>query len=144
MLRVAMVLTNTISKQGGKARTVKVTSTVTADEGDAGIKVVVIEPGPIRSRIMENARARFLATIDVERSPFRAAYERELARLASGNRSSRFKLGPEAVFSKLVLALESPSPSPRYRVTIPTHVSAWLKRILPTGMLDRILLRQRS
>jgi lipoyl-dependent peroxiredoxin len=36
----AMVLTNTISKQGGKARTVRVTATVTADKGDAGIKVV--------------------------------------------------------------------------------------------------------
>ena len=36
----AMVLTNTIGKQGGKARTVRVTATVTADRGDAGIKVV--------------------------------------------------------------------------------------------------------
>ena len=36
----AMVLTNTIGKQGGKARRVNVTATVTADKGDAGIKVV--------------------------------------------------------------------------------------------------------
>jgi osmotically inducible protein OsmC len=36
----AMVLTNTIGKQGGKARRVRVTATVTADKGDAGIKVV--------------------------------------------------------------------------------------------------------
>ena len=36
----AMVLTNTIGKQGGKARNVRVTATVTADRGDAGIKVV--------------------------------------------------------------------------------------------------------
>jgi osmotically inducible protein OsmC len=36
----AMVLTNTITKQGGKARSVRVTATVTADKGDAGIKVV--------------------------------------------------------------------------------------------------------
>jgi osmotically inducible protein OsmC len=36
----AMVLTNTIGKQGGKASRVRVTSTVTADRGDAGIKVV--------------------------------------------------------------------------------------------------------
>ena len=36
----AMVLTNTIAKQGGKASTVHVTATVTADKGDAGIKVV--------------------------------------------------------------------------------------------------------
>ena len=36
----AMVLTNTITKQGGKAARVRVTATVTADKGDAGIKVV--------------------------------------------------------------------------------------------------------
>jgi osmotically inducible protein OsmC len=36
----AMVLTNTIGKQGGKARRVRVTATVTADKSDAGIKVV--------------------------------------------------------------------------------------------------------
>jgi organic hydroperoxide reductase OsmC/OhrA len=35
-----MVLTNTISKQGGKVRKVRVTATVTADKSDAGIKVV--------------------------------------------------------------------------------------------------------
>jgi osmotically inducible protein OsmC len=36
----AMVLTNTIAKQGGKSSRVRVTATVTADKGDAGIKVV--------------------------------------------------------------------------------------------------------
>ena len=36
----AMVLTNTITKQGGKIKTLKVTATVTADKGDAGIKLV--------------------------------------------------------------------------------------------------------
>ena len=36
----AMVLANTITKQGGKASRVRVTATVTADKGDAGIKVV--------------------------------------------------------------------------------------------------------
>ena len=35
----AMGLTATIGRQGGKARRVKVTATVTADKGDAGIKV---------------------------------------------------------------------------------------------------------
>ena len=35
----AMVLTNTIGKQGGKASKVRVTATVTADKGDSGIKV---------------------------------------------------------------------------------------------------------
>jgi len=36
----AMVLANTIGKQGGKARRIRVTSTVTGDKSDAGLKVV--------------------------------------------------------------------------------------------------------
>jgi len=36
----AMVLTNTIGKQGGKARRLRVTATVTGDRSDAGLKVV--------------------------------------------------------------------------------------------------------
>ena len=35
-----MVLTNTLGKQGGKARRVRVTATVTGDKSDAGLKVV--------------------------------------------------------------------------------------------------------
>ena len=35
----AMVLTNTIGKQGGKAARIRVTATITADKSDAGIKV---------------------------------------------------------------------------------------------------------
>jgi osmotically inducible protein OsmC len=36
----AMVLVNTIGKQGGKAQRVRVTATVTGDKSDAGLKVV--------------------------------------------------------------------------------------------------------
>ncbi|HTM04641.1 MAG TPA: OsmC family peroxiredoxin [Vicinamibacterales bacterium] len=36
----AMVLTNTIGKQGGKASRIRVTATITADKSDAGIKIV--------------------------------------------------------------------------------------------------------
>jgi osmotically inducible protein OsmC len=35
-----MVLTNTITKQGGKASHIRVTATVTAEKSDAGLKVV--------------------------------------------------------------------------------------------------------
>jgi hypothetical protein len=66
-----------------------------------------------------------------------------LARLERGERSSRFKRGPEAVFKKLVHALENDKPRARYRVTLPSHVAAWMKRGLPGRLLDRILLKQR-
>lgn len=108
-----------------------------------GIEVSIIQPGPIRSRMTEHARTHFMETIDLRNSKHRSAYGRELSKLASGARSSNFKRGPEIVFRKLVLALESPHPRARYRITVPTRVGAWLKRLLPTRILDRVLLGQR-
>ena len=109
----------------------------------SGIHVSLIQPGPIRSRMLENARMRFLETVDVRNSPFHEDYRREISRLSNGPTSSNFKLGPEALIAPLIHALESPSPRARYRVTIPTRVGAWLKRLLPTRMMDRVLIRQR-
>lgn len=104
-----------------------------------GIRVVLIEPGPIKSRFIVSARERIASSLDVENSVHREAYERELARLAGGESSSPWRLGPEAVVRKLVLALESPHPKARYRVTLPTQVAGWLKRLLPTEMMDAVL-----
>ena len=36
------------------------------------------------------------------------------------------------------------NPRPRYRVTDPTHIAAFLKRILPTRAMDRIVGRTRK
>ena len=108
-----------------------------------GIHVVLIQPGPIKSRLAEHAVARFQETVRIDASPHRDAYRAALARLERGDLSSRFKRGPEAVFKKLVHALESDKPRARYRVTLPTHAAAWMKRGLPGRLLDRILLKQR-
>jgi NAD(P)-dependent dehydrogenase (short-subunit alcohol dehydrogenase family) len=110
---------------------------------DTGIHVSLLQPGPIRSRMLENSRARFMETIDVHNSHFRKEYGRELSRLSGSSKRSAFKLGPEAMIAPLIHALESPSPRARYRVTVPTQVGAWLKRLLPTRMMDNVLLRQR-
>ncbi len=108
-----------------------------------GIHVSLLQPGPIRSRMLDNSRARFINTIDVRNSPFRLDYGRELSRLSGSSKRSAFKLGPEAMIAPLIHALESERPRARYRVTVPTQVGAWLKRILPTRMMDRVLLKQR-
>ncbi len=49
-----------------------------------------------------------------------------------------FKLPPEAVAKKLVHALESKRPKPRYYVTVQTYAVAWLRRLLPTRALDAV------
>jgi NAD(P)-dependent dehydrogenase (short-subunit alcohol dehydrogenase family) len=102
-----------------------------------GIAVSLIEPGPIRTRLLENALANFRTTVNLEASPHRDAYRRRLAAMEGGGRKA-FKLEPEAVAARLVLALESRHPKARYFVTTPTYVSAFAKRVLPTSLLDRI------
>lgn len=104
----------------------------------SNIFVSLIEPGPIASRFTEHALRAFESNIDHARSPYRAAYERQRARLGRGG-SNRYKLGPEAVFEKLVLAVESPRPRARYFVTRPTTYMAIARRLLPQRMLDRLL-----
>jgi NAD(P)-dependent dehydrogenase (short-subunit alcohol dehydrogenase family) len=104
----------------------------------SGIHVVLIEPGPIASRFTEHALAAFEKNVDQTHSHYRDDYERQRERL-KGGRQNRFKLPPEAVLEKLIRALESPRPSARYYVTTPTYIMAWLKRLLPTTLLDRVI-----
>jgi NAD(P)-dependent dehydrogenase (short-subunit alcohol dehydrogenase family) len=98
----------------------------------SGIKIVLIEPGPIASRFIEHALQAYRRNIDLEGSPHREIYR---ARMAQGG-SQTFKLGPEAVAAKLAKAVESRSPKPRYYVTVLTYVAAFLRRLLPTHALD--------
>jgi NAD(P)-dependent dehydrogenase (short-subunit alcohol dehydrogenase family) len=108
-----------------------------------GIYVSLLQPGPIHSRMLENSRMRFLETVDIRNSPFLEDYRREISRLNGGPESFTFKQGPNAIVAPLVHALESPNPRARYRVTIPSRLGAWLKRLLPTKVMDRVLIRQR-
>ena len=107
---------------------------------DTPIRISIIEPGPIRSRFVESALANFKATIDVQASPHRDTYLARLAVMEAGGKTA-FKLEPEAVAAKLVHAVESPRPKARYYVTTPTYLAAVMKRVLPTALLDRFLLK---
>ena len=104
----------------------------------SNIHVVLIEPGPIATRFTEHALEAFNRNIDETGSHYRDAYARQRARLGKGG-SNRFKLPPEAVFEKLLHALESARPRLRYYVTAPTYMMAWARRLLPQRLLDRLL-----
>jgi len=103
--------------------------------------VVLIEPGPITSQIRQNAVAHFERWIDWQGSARRAEYESLRQRLYEDRRPDRFELPAAAVTEKLIRALESPRPRPRYRVTTPTHFAAIARRLLSTRLLDRLVGR---
>jgi hypothetical protein len=63
------------------------------------------------------------------------------ARLLKEGPAAPFTLPPEAVLKKLIHALESRQPHPRYPVTVPTWLFTVLKRLLPTRALDAVLRR---
>jgi len=104
-----------------------------------GIFVSLVEPGPITSRFRDNAFQKYLQNIDKEKSPHRANYEAMEARLQTEGDVTPFTLPPEAVLKKVLHALRSPKPKPRYRVTFPTHLFAYMKRFLSSRQMDTVL-----
>ncbi len=105
-----------------------------------GIYLSLIEPGPVQSRFRENAYAAFKRNIDAENSPHRRIYEAVERRLAHVGPDPPFTLPPEAVSRKVIHALESRRPKVRYYVTAPTYALGFLRRMLPSRWLDRVLI----
>jgi len=105
------------------------------------IRVALIEPGPITARFRENAHALFRKYIDTNASAHRAQYESMIGRLENRRGPLPFTLPPEAVLKTVVHALEAARPRAHYRVTVPAHLTAGLRRLLPTAALDWLLYR---
>jgi len=103
---------------------------------DTPIKVILIEPGPVTSKIRENAIPHFERWIDWEGSARVEQYGVLRHRLYTKDGPDAFELPPSAVTKKLVHALESQRPKPRYYVTTPTYLMGTLRRILPSRALD--------
>ena len=106
---------------------------------DTDIHVSLVEPGPILSRFRANALLALQQYIDVENSVHSERYQQVLERLNKEGPAVPFTLPPEAVLKKVIHALESRNPKARYYVTVPTYLFGYLKRVLPTKTLDRLL-----
>ncbi len=117
------------------------TDTLRLELAGSNIHVSLIEPGPIATRFRENALVHFRRHIDVAASVHRAAYAAQLARLEQPGPAAPFTLPPAAVVDKLIHALESRRPRPRYYVTVPTYLIGYARRLLSTRGLDRLLAR---
>ncbi|HEY6917680.1 MAG TPA: SDR family NAD(P)-dependent oxidoreductase, partial [Tabrizicola sp.] len=105
-----------------------------------GIDLILIEPGPIATKIRENAVPHFEKWVDWENSARRDQYVSLRGRLYDKKiKKDAFELGPEAVTAKLIRALEDPRPKPRYYVTTPTYLMGFLRRVLPSRWLDWVI-----
>ena len=111
---------------------------------DTNVFVSLIEPGPIESRFRANAVKELEQHIDMKNSVHYEKYQAVLKRLNKPGPAAPFTLPPEAVLKRVILALEANRPKPRYYVTFPTYLFAFLKRILSHRQLDHILAKAGS
>ncbi len=103
------------------------TDTLRLEMRGTGIHIVLIEPGPVTSQIRQNAVVAFEKWIDWENSVRADEYRSTLIkRLYEKRGKDRFELPASAVTQKLIHALESPKPKPRYFVTTRTCMRSTL------------------
>ncbi|MEM7303979.1 MAG: SDR family oxidoreductase [Pseudomonadota bacterium] len=108
---------------------------------NTNIHISLIEPGPIETKFRNNSYNIFKQTINRDDSAFKNEYLIAEQRLKKQESSAPFTLPANAVSKKVIHALESRKPKSRYYVTFPTYLFAYLRRILPVFILDKLLLK---
>ena len=117
------------------------TDTLRLELASTNIKCSLIEPGPIRSDFRKNALAGYKRWINPDNSPHKNNYESLQRRLEKEGDAAPFTLGPDAVFKRVIHALESDKPQPRYYVTFPTYLFGTIKRFLSFAWMDKLMLK---
>ena len=102
------------------------------------IHVSLLQPGPIKTRFRHNTLEQFLAHVNQENS--HANYQFLLQRLRGEGKPNRFAISSEDCAVVCAQALNAPHPKARYRVTTITKMMTVFKHLLPTCILDKILI----
>ncbi|KJG18117.1 SDR family oxidoreductase [Photobacterium angustum] len=117
------------------------TDTLRLELENTPISISLIEPGPIESQFRANAKRMFERHIDMNNSRHYDNYQDTLSRLGKEEVTNKFTLKPDAVLRPLLDIINSSRPKSRYYVTQPTYVFGFLRRILPTSTLDKLLIK---
>lgn len=116
------------------------TDTMRIELDGTGVELVLVEPGPIRTKIRENSYGQFKKWITWKGTRQEKMYKHILIpRLEAVNPpKDRFELMPDAVTDAVVHAATAEQPRIRYRITTATKAMAILKRITTSRGFDRI------
>ena len=105
----------------------------------SGIKVITVEPGPIESSFRTTSVLKAKQAVNPKASHYKKQYEWMITEFSAQKTNSSFTKSPKAVVNAFIHAIESNKPKIKYKVTFPTYLFAFLKRILPVFALDFIL-----
>ena len=117
--------------------------TLRLELADSPIKIVLIEPGPITTRIRINSLPHFNKWINWQASPLKSLYENQLIPRLNAPENSpkdRFELPAAAVTKAVLHACLSERPRIRYRITTATKLAALFKWALPAWLWDKLAI----
>jgi NAD(P)-dependent dehydrogenase (short-subunit alcohol dehydrogenase family) len=119
------------------------TDTMRLELKQTNIHLALIEPGPIRTRIRENAYMQFKRWITWKGTAQESWYENiGIPRLSAINPApDTFELMPNAVTKAVMHAATAKYPKLRYRVTTATTLMMILRRVLTSRAYDRLAHR---
>ena len=119
------------------------TDTMRLELRGSGVHVILIEPGPIRTKIRENALLQFNKWIIWEKTRQKFIYKNRLIpRLSIKDRDrDLFELPVSSVSEAVWCASIAKRPRARYRVTWATTFMMLAKRLFPSWLIDVISRR---
>ncbi len=105
------------------------------------IHIITINTGPVHSDFRKNATKKYYEHIAGKPTVFEEAYKKELLPYEGKKKKDPFTRTSDVVIANVIKALQADRPRPRYYNTSATHLLGGLKRLLPTALLDKILLK---
>jgi len=112
------------------------TDTLRLELKDTNIYPILLNTGPITSSFRKNAMNKLRENVDIENSHFKELYQESIAA-----DKSKVPFNLEAIeVAKIVYKITlTAKPNPRYYITKATYLLGFLKRLLSSSMLDKIL-----
>ena len=94
----------------------------------------------VTSNFRKNALEKVNENIEIEGSFFEKTYKKELkARLEANDDKAPFNLPASSVANVVLKIMKTTKPKPRYYVTKATYILGFLKRVLSTSLMDKLL-----
>ena len=114
------------------------TDTLRLELEGTDIYPVLLNTGPITSHFRENAMTKLKENVDIEHSVFSQKYQKNLSADKSKVPFNEETISVAQIVHKIVLAKK---PKPRYYITKATYLLGYIRRMVSTSVLDKILLK---
>ncbi|BAF72127.1 SDR family NAD(P)-dependent oxidoreductase [Sulfurovum sp. NBC37-1] len=102
------------------------------------IYAVLLNTGPITSHFRETAMQKLCQNVDIEHSDHKEKYLKSLKAKKSDVPFNEEAVSVSRVVHRIILAQK---PKPRYYITKATYLLGFMKRLLSTSLLDKLLLK---